>query len=283
MTQEKTQTAAPAAKAADAPAKKHRLLKISILRYNPQDPDSVPHMQTYELEESDSMTLFIALNELRDTQDPTLQFDFVCRAGICGSCAMMINGKPGLACRTLTRDLPTEFTLAPLPAFELIGDLSVNTGKWMRNMSERMETWVHAKIDEVDLRKQEAPMDPQLAEDIYVLDRCVECGCCIAGCGTVRIRPDFVGAVGINKIARFRLDPRDERNDADYYEVVGDESGVFGCMSLLACHDFCPKDLPLKTQIAFIRRKMAEQGMGNYDKVLPTQNGKKAIPIKPIK
>jgi len=54
-------------------------------------------------------------------------------------------------------------------------------------------------------------------------------------------------------------------------------------MSLLACHDFCPKDLPLKTQIAFIRRKMAEQGMGNYDKVLPTQNGKKAIPIKPIK
>ena len=274
MTQEKTQTAAPAAKAADAPAKKHRLLKISILRYNPQDPDSVPHMQTYELQESDSMTLFIALNDLRNEQDPTLQFDFVCRAG---------NGKPGLACRTLTKDLPDEFTLAPLPAFELIGDLSVNTGKWMRNMSERMETWVHAKIDEVDLRKQEAPMDPQLAEDIYVLDRCVECGCCIAGCGTVRIRPDFVGGVGINKIARFRLDPRDERNDADYYEVVGDESGVFGCMSLLACHDFCPKDLPLKTQIAFIRRKMAEQGMGNYDKVLPTQNGKKAIPIKPIK
>ena len=139
--------------------KQHRLLKISILRYNPQDPESVPHMQTYELEESDSMTLFIALNELRDHQDPTLQFDFVCRAGICGSCAMMINGKPGLACRTLTRDLPTEFTLAPLPAFELIGDLSVNTGKWMRNMSERMETWVHMKEEEIDLRKKEVPMD----------------------------------------------------------------------------------------------------------------------------
>ena len=240
--------------------KQHRMLKISILRFNPQDPESVPHMQTYELEESDSMTLFIALNELRDTQDPTLQFDFVCRAGICGSCAMMINGKPGLACRTLTRDLPTEFTLAPLPAFELIGDLSVNTGKWMRNMSERMETWVHMKEEEVDLRKKEVPMDPQLAEDIYVLDRCVECGCCIA---------------------RFRLDPRDTRNDADYYDIVGDESGVFGCMSLLACHDFCPKELPLKTQIAFIRRKMAEQGMRGYDKVLPTQ--KKAIPIKPAR
>ena len=228
--------------------KQHRLLKISILRYNPADPASVPHMQTFELEESDSMTLFIALNEIRDKQDPSLQFDFVCRAGICGSCAMMINGKPGLACRTLTRDLPTEFTLAPLPAFELIGDLSVNTGKWMRNMSERMETWVHLKEEEVDICRKEEPMDPQLAEDIYLLDRCVECGCCIAGCGTVRMRPD---------------------------------SGVFGCMSLLACHDFCPKQLPLKTQIAFIRRKMAEQGIRGYDKVLPTP--KKAIPIKVVK
>ena len=259
-------------------SKKHRLLKISILRYNPADPLSVPHMQTFELEESDSMTLFIALNELRDKQDPSLQFDFVCRAGICGSCAMLINGKPGLACRTLTRDLPTEFTLAPLPVFELIGDLSVNTGKWMRGMSERIQTWVHLDQDEIDLRKKEVPMDPQLAEDIYLLDRCVECGCCVAGCGTFRIRPDFVGAFGINKIARFRLDPRDNRNDADFYEVVGDDSGVFGCMSLLGCHDFCPKQLPLKTQIAFVRRKMAQQGVKNYSKSVPTP--KKAIPIK---
>ena len=78
------------------------------------------------------MTLFIALNEIREKQDPSLQFDFVCRAGICGSCGMMINGRPGLACRTLTKKLAPETTLAPLPVFELIGDLSVNTGKWMR-------------------------------------------------------------------------------------------------------------------------------------------------------
>jgi fumarate reductase iron-sulfur subunit len=71
------------------------------------------------------------------------------------------------------------------------------------------------------------------------------------------MREDFVGAVGLNKIARFRLDPRDTRDDADYYELVGDDDGVFGCMSLLGCHDVCPKQLPLQTQIAFVRRKMA--------------------------
>ena len=57
-------------------------------------------------------------------------------------------------------------------------------------------------------------------------------------------------------IARFRLDPRDTRSDADYYELVGNESGVFGCMTLLGCEDCCPKDLTLSTQIAFLRRKM---------------------------
>ena len=238
-----------------------RILKFRILRYNPHEPGSKPRMQPYEVEEADGMTLFIALNEIRERQDPSLQFDFVCRAGICGSCAMMINGRPSLACRTVTKTLGAEITLAPLPVFELIGDLSVNTGKWMRAMSERLETWVHAKQGEVDFKRIEEPMDADLAEKIYELDRCIECGCCVAGCGTARMREDFVGAVGLNKIARFRLDPRDTRGDAEYYELIGDDNGVFGCMSLLACHDVCPKNLPLSTQIAFVRRKMASAGL----------------------
>jgi len=235
-------------------------LTIRVMRYNPADRQSVPHLQTYELEQSAGMTLFIALNEIREKLDPSLQFDFVCRAGICGSCAMVMNGRPGLACRTLTKDIGPEIVLAPLPVFELIGDLSVNTGKWMRAMSERIESWVHMKQQELDLKRIEERMDPALAEQIYELDRCIECGCCVSACGTARMRDDFVGAVALNKIARFRLDPRDMRNDDDYYELIGDDSGVFGCMSLLGCHDVCPKDLPLQTQIAFMRRKMVALG-----------------------
>lgn len=235
-------------------------IRIHALRYNPADPKSVPHQQTYELEQTEGMTLFIALSEIRDKLDPSLQFDFVCRAGICGSCAMVINGKPDLACRTLTKNVGPDITLAPLPFFELIGDLSVDTGKWMRGMSERLQTWVHMNGLELDLTRVEQPMEPELAEKIYELDRCIECGCCVAACGTARMREDFVGAVGINKIARFGMDPRDKRTDADYYELIGDDAGVFGCMSLLACHDVCPKELPLQQQIAFMRRKMVVVG-----------------------
>jgi len=243
--------------ASNGNGKPKRTLKISVFRYDPKDLKTAPRMETYEVQEAPGMTLFIALNDIREKYDPSLKFDFVCRAGICGSCGMLINGRPALACRTLTEGLGPEITLAPLPVFELIGDLSVNTGKWMRGMSERLRTWIHSETG-VDLRKMEERMEPELAEEIFELERCIECGCCVPGCGTLRMREDFVGAVGLNKIARFRLDPRDDRTDDDFYDLVGDDDGVFGCMSLLGCHDVCPKELPLQTQIAFIRRKMVK-------------------------
>jgi fumarate reductase iron-sulfur subunit len=229
---------------------------LEILRSNPEDPEDAPHWESFTVEPAEGMTLFIALGELREQQDPSLQFDFVCRAGICGSCGMLINGRPGLACRTLVANLPSPTRLAPLPGFALIGDLSVDTGRWMRAMSENLETWVQGASVDRDPAAIEAPMEPALAEAIYELERCIECGCCIAACGTAQMREDFVGAVGLNKLARFRLDPRDDRNDAAFYALIGDDDGVFGCMSLVGCEDVCPKNLPLSTQIAYLRRAM---------------------------
>jgi fumarate reductase iron-sulfur subunit len=126
----------------------------------------------------------------------------------------------------------------------------------MRAMSERLQTWVQGDATERDPADLEVPMEPALAEEIYELERCIECGCCVAACGTAQMREDFVGAVGLNKLARFRLDPRDDRDDGAFYALIGDDDGVFGCMSLLGCEDVCPKDLPLGTQIAYLRRAM---------------------------
>jgi len=238
-----------------------RILKISILRFDPHDPEDFPHMETFEVEEASGMTLFVVLNEIREHHDNSLKFDFVCRAGICGSCSMLVNGKPTLACRTLTKKLDAHITLAPLPLFELIGDLSIYTGKWMRGLNERLETWIHDKANELKVDKLEEKMEPALADEIYELDRCVECGCCVAGCGTIQMRENFVGAVGLNKVARYHLDPRDKRTDDDYYEMIGNEDGVFGCMTLLGCEDVCPKDLPLQSKIAYLRRMMLKNAL----------------------
>lgn len=230
-----------------------RKLTFDVFRYNPADPHSQPHMQKYELEETPSMTLFIALNKIREEQDPTLQFDFCCRAGICGSCGMVINGKPGLACHTQTADLPDNITLHPLPVFKLIGDLSVDTGTWFRDTGKKIESWIHTK-KKFSPDEPEERMDNALANQIFELDRCVECGCCVAACGTARMREDFMGATAINRLARFYIDPRDNRNAADFYELIGDDRGVFGCMGLLACDNVCPKQIPLHDQLGIMRR-----------------------------
>jgi len=233
-----------------------RMLKFHIFKYNPLDKEDRPKLKTYELEETPGMTLFIALNMIRDKIDHTLQFDFVCRAGICGSCAMVVNGTPTLACKTLTSAYEEgEITLLPLPIFKLIGDLSIDTANWMKDMSKDIESWIHTNeqtcIDEI-----EKPMDPKVAEEIFELDRCIECGCCVSACGTKRMRPDFKGAVALNRVARYAVDPRDQRSDEELYEIIGDDEGVFGCMSLLGCDDTCPKHLPLQSKISYLRRKM---------------------------
>ncbi|WP_054649420.1 fumarate reductase iron-sulfur subunit, partial [Salidesulfovibrio brasiliensis] len=169
-----------------------RQLEFEIFRYNPEKKGDVPHMQTFVLEETTNMTLFIALNRLREEQDPSLIFDFCCRAGICGACAMVINGKPGLACQTKTKDQPSKITLHPLPVYKLVGDLSVDTGVWFREMYAKTESWIHTtKV--FDPKADEERMDNEVAEQIYELERCIECGCCVAACGTARLRDDFMG------------------------------------------------------------------------------------------
>ena len=122
-----------------------RELTLRIFRYDPSDPESKPCFVEYKMEEPPRLNMFVALHRIRENQAPDLQFDFVCRAGVCGSCGMMINGRPTLACRTLTAELPETITLAPMPAFKLIGDLSVDTGTWFRGMSERVESWIHTQ------------------------------------------------------------------------------------------------------------------------------------------
>jgi fumarate reductase iron-sulfur subunit len=231
-----------------------RILKFDIFRYNPAEPDKPPYMQRFEIEEAPYMSLFLALNQIREEQDSSLQFDFVCRSAVCGSCGMMVNGRPALGCQTLTADLPEVISLHPVPTFALIGDLSVDTGRWFRSMVDRVNGWIERET-EFDRASIEAPMDNATADKIYEADRCIECGCCVAGCAVANVRPDFLGATGLNRIARFMMDPRDQRSEQSWFEVVSDSEGVFGCIGMMACDDVCPKDLPLLEVYSYVRRK----------------------------
>ncbi|MFC1549819.1 fumarate reductase iron-sulfur subunit [Candidatus Neomarinimicrobiota bacterium] len=233
-----------------------RTLTFKIFRYNPTKDNDQPHIEAYQLEETPRLNIFTALNIIREQQAPDLMFDFVCRAGICGSCGMMINGRPTLGCRTLTSDLPETIELFPMPFFKLLGDLSVDTGVWFRQLGEQLESWIHTD-KEFDSTAEEERMDNATANKIYDSERCIECGCCLAGCATAQVNPDFLGAAGLNRIGRFLIDPRDKRSDDEWFELVSTDDGVFGCIGMMACDDVCPKDLPLLEIFAYIRRKMS--------------------------
>ena len=231
-----------------------RRLRFEIFRYNPEDENSEPHTDVFELEETPFMTLYIALSQIRERQDPGLQFDFACRSATCGSCAMMVNSRPALACRTLTSDLPESIQLYPLPTFKLIGDLSVDTGTWFREMAERTEAWIHERLP-FDPEAVEERMSDDVAAAIYEGDRCIECGCCVASCGLANVDDNFLAGAGLNRIARFMMDPRDSRSDAEWFDVVAGNQGVFACIGMMACEDVCPKELPLLEVYAYLRRR----------------------------
>ncbi|WP_028115732.1 fumarate reductase iron-sulfur subunit [Ferrimonas senticii] len=235
-----------------------RTLIFEVFRLDPQAADATAWMQSFELPESAGMTVLSALRQLQQQQDPSLLFDGVCRSGNCGACAMVINGLPSLACKTLTSSISSgRITLMPLPGFELIGDLAVDTGKFMRALSMRLGAWLHPKADSRSFDQIEAAQDPHTAESIYQTDRCIECGCCVSACAAAQMRASFIGAVGMNKVARFALDDRDARGPDDFYQVLGSADGVFGCMTLLGCADACPKGLNHQMQISYLRRKLA--------------------------
>jgi len=171
---------------------------------------------------------------------------------------MIVNGRPTLACRTLTKNVGPDITLAPLPFFELIGDLS-STRQVMRALSERSRRGATCSSRS---RPDPArgPHGAGVADAIFELDRCIECGCCLAGCGTARMRKDsWVQSASTRSPASASTARRADRRGL--LRSDRDDDGVFGCMSLLGCHDVCPKELPLQTQIAFIRRK---DGQGRH-------------------
>jgi len=184
-----------------------RELCFEIFRFDPCDPASKPRLQEFRLDETPRMTLYTALSRIQEEQDGSLRFDFVCRSAFCGSCGVMVNGKPRLMCRTRTETLPEKITLLPLPFFQLLGDLSVDTGKWFREMGARVQSWIHTREDFNPAAEER--MSNRQAQQVYELDRCIECGLCLAACASAQMRGDFLGAAAFVRLARFLADPRD--------------------------------------------------------------------------
>jgi succinate dehydrogenase / fumarate reductase iron-sulfur subunit len=226
-------------------------LIFKILRFEPQQDDH-PHFQLYRHEPKPQDTVLEALKDIRDQQDPSLSFRYSCREAVCGSCAMVINGGIGLACRTQVRDLGTdEIVIEPLPNLEILKDLIVDL-KPFWEAYRRVEPFLHASAD---VPEKGHRVDEKDMERVFQYITCILCASCYSACPVASRDGRYVGPAALAKLYRFAVDPRDERPFAALERVNGPD-GVWGCDTVFRCNDVCPKSVRPADGIEGLRRKL---------------------------
>jgi len=234
-----------------------KAIKFSIYRYDP-DQDEKPSMQTLDvtLHSADKM-LLDALMRIKSDVDPTLSFRRSCREGVCGSDAMNINGKNGLACITNLRDLRQPIVLKPLPGLPVIRDLIVD----MTQFFKQYHSVQPFLINDTPPPEKERLQSPGDREELDGLYECILCACCSTSCPSFWWNPDkFVGPAGLLQAYRFIADTRDQAT-AERLDNLEDPYRLFRCHTIMNCVDVCPKGLNPTRAIGKIKELMVRRAV----------------------
>ena len=229
---------------------------FQIYRYDPEK-DARPTMQTLQVELDGSERMLLdALLKLKAV-DPTLSFRRSCREGVCGSDAMNINGKNGLACLTNMRTLPDTIVLKPLPGLPVVRDLIVDMTQFF-NQYESIKPYL---INELSPPEKERLQSPEERDELNGLYECILCACCSTACPSYWWNPDkFVGPAGLLQAYRFLADSRDLGTE-ERLDDLEDPYRVFRCRSILNCVDVCPKGLKPAGAISKIKEMMVRRAI----------------------
>ena len=231
-------------------------MRLSIFRFNPEQ-DEKPYMQDYEieLETTDQMLLDVIVR--LKVQDDTLTFRRSCREGVCGSDAMNINGRNGLACITPVRALKEPIKLRPLPSFPVIRDLVVD----MTQFFKQYHSIKPYLINNEPAPEKERLQSPEDREKLNGLYECILCGCCTSQCSSSWWNPDkFVGPAGLLQAYRFIIDSRDQATQ-ERLDDLNDPYRLFRCGTIMNCTEVCPKGLAPSRAIEKIRLMMIKESL----------------------
>ncbi len=231
-------------------------MRISAYRFDP-DAGTSPFMQDYEvpLEHGDRMLLDVLVR--LKAMDDTLSFRRSCREGICGSDAMNINGRNGLACITPIAGLQEPVKLRPLPGFPVIRDLIVDMTQFFAHY-HAVKPYL---INDEPPPTRERLQSPEQRDELDGLWECILCGCCSGFCPSYWWNPDkFLGPAALLQGYRFIADSRD-RATAERLEYLDDVYRLYRCRSIMNCTEVCPKHLSPSHAIERIRAKLTRQSL----------------------
>jgi succinate dehydrogenase / fumarate reductase iron-sulfur subunit len=234
-----------------------RKVKFEIYRYDP-DKDERPYMQKIEveLEPTDKM-LLDAILRIKNDMDDSLALRRSCREGVCGSDAMNINGKNGLACTTNMRDLKEPVVLRPLPGLPVIRDLIVD----MTHFFDQYHSVKPFLINDAPPPEKERLQTPEAREELDGLYECILCACYSTSCPSFWWNPDkFVGPAGLLQAYRFIADSRDEAT-GERLDNLEDPYRLFRCHTIMNCTDVCPKGLNPSHAIGKIKEMLVRRSI----------------------
>jgi fumarate reductase iron-sulfur subunit len=208
-----------------------------ITRFDP-DKDEAPRQQAYEIPVEKNWKVLDALNYIKDEVDPTLSHRWSCRMAVCGSCGMMVDGKPSLTCKDSLDDYGDIVEVSPLANFPIIRDLVVELEGFLDKLKS-VKPWI-VKAKEKAVEEGTHRQSPAELEEFKKFSLCINCMLCYSACPVVGNEPDFLGPAAIALGHRYNLDSRDE-GDAERQEIFRGEGTVFSCSYANECSEVCPK------------------------------------------
>jgi len=244
-------------------------IKVEIKRQS--SPDQPAHTERFEIPYRPNMNITsllgeIALNpvDVSGKETTPITYDSNCLEEICGSCAMLINGKAMMACSALVDKLMRSgdtITLAPLSKFPVVRDLSVDRSVLFENL-KAVKAWV--PIDGTYDLGQGAKQAPQIQEERYPLSNCISCCCCMEVCPQFNEETGFVGAATIAQAKLFNLDPAGSVLKEDRLRALAGDGGIQECGFAQNCVVACPKGLPLTEAISDMGRDVFVQKVKDF-------------------
>lgn len=190
-----------------------------------------------------------------------------CLEEVCGSCSMLVNGKPRQSCTALIEPYLTAtgsnvITLAPFTKFPLIRDLVVDRTK-MFDALKKVKAWI--PVDNFNDTGQFGPsIAPDVQDALYTLSTCMTCGCCSESCPQVNDKSEFMGPAAMSQVRFFNANPVGQLQKEDRLKAVLEEDGIAGCGNAQNCVKVCPKGIPLTESLALIGREASKQALRGF-------------------
>ena len=261
---------------------------LKVRRYQPESGEG-PYWEEFNVDLDPSLSVLDGILQAKDREDGSLSVRCSCRAAICGSCGMKVNGSSTLACKTQLgeaheaanrrgngngtatrpprRAVPTRNTrrasdgganpivVEPMGNMPVIKDLITDMESTHWEKIRRVTPWL---LPHGDPPEREYVVEPESMIDITQSMACIQCGACVSSCLSMEADPDFIGPAALAKAYRFVGDPRDAETKERLHDLAHDPHGIYDCTHCFSCIDACPKGVAPMDQIMRLRRKAGE-------------------------